>query len=282
MQLATSKGARVVWVGLPIVSDTGRWGIIERQNERLLGCRGRCRRRGLPGYLGPLLVTGRGLHRLLPDRQQRRAGARVRWTALQLGGIRAAGARRRRDGSRDVQAHASRDHRLGGALRPEVERSGSQLHLDRHVRQVGESRFLIGRVELHLGQPAVQVVVVGLHVEVPVAAEVEQDDPLLAGLASGDGLVDRRRGWRAPARAPGRSPASARTAPRPRRLRSACTPSPPCDPRAPAATATARRRGSGGRPRAPAPARSVPQRVHRHDAASSRRCRRSRRRTALA
>ena len=32
MQLATSKGARVVWVGLPIVSDTGRWGIIERQN----------------------------------------------------------------------------------------------------------------------------------------------------------------------------------------------------------------------------------------------------------
>jgi lysophospholipase L1-like esterase len=33
MGLATSKGARVVWVGLPIVSDTGRWGIIERQNS---------------------------------------------------------------------------------------------------------------------------------------------------------------------------------------------------------------------------------------------------------
>jgi hypothetical protein len=33
MDLATSKGARVVWVGLPIVSDKGRWGIIERQNE---------------------------------------------------------------------------------------------------------------------------------------------------------------------------------------------------------------------------------------------------------
>ncbi len=32
MDLATSEGARVVWVGLPIVSDTGRWGIIERQN----------------------------------------------------------------------------------------------------------------------------------------------------------------------------------------------------------------------------------------------------------
>lgn len=33
MRLATSKGARVVWVGLPIVSDRGRWGIVERQNE---------------------------------------------------------------------------------------------------------------------------------------------------------------------------------------------------------------------------------------------------------
>lgn len=33
MRLATSKGARVVWAGLPIVSDRGRWGIIERQNE---------------------------------------------------------------------------------------------------------------------------------------------------------------------------------------------------------------------------------------------------------
>lgn len=33
MRLATSKGARVVWVGLPIVSDKGRWGIVERQND---------------------------------------------------------------------------------------------------------------------------------------------------------------------------------------------------------------------------------------------------------
>jgi hypothetical protein len=33
MRLATSKGARVVWVGLPIVSDRGRWGIVERQND---------------------------------------------------------------------------------------------------------------------------------------------------------------------------------------------------------------------------------------------------------
>lgn len=32
MRSATSKGARVVWVGLPIVSDKGRWGILERQN----------------------------------------------------------------------------------------------------------------------------------------------------------------------------------------------------------------------------------------------------------
>ncbi|MGH2597414.1 MAG: SGNH/GDSL hydrolase family protein [Actinomycetota bacterium] len=37
MHLATSKGARVVWVGLPIVSDTGRWGIIERQNTLFEG-----------------------------------------------------------------------------------------------------------------------------------------------------------------------------------------------------------------------------------------------------
>ncbi|MEO8422686.1 MAG: DUF459 domain-containing protein [Actinomycetota bacterium] len=33
MRLATSKGARVVWAGLPIVSDRGRWGIVERQND---------------------------------------------------------------------------------------------------------------------------------------------------------------------------------------------------------------------------------------------------------
>ncbi|MEP6972725.1 MAG: DUF459 domain-containing protein [Actinomycetota bacterium] len=37
MHLATSKGARVVWVGLPIVSDQGRWGIIERQNTLFEG-----------------------------------------------------------------------------------------------------------------------------------------------------------------------------------------------------------------------------------------------------
>jgi uncharacterized protein len=33
MRLATSKGARVVWAGLPIVSDQGRWSIVERQNQ---------------------------------------------------------------------------------------------------------------------------------------------------------------------------------------------------------------------------------------------------------
>jgi hypothetical protein len=33
MTLGTSKGARVVWVGLPIVRDQGRWGIVERQNS---------------------------------------------------------------------------------------------------------------------------------------------------------------------------------------------------------------------------------------------------------
>ena len=40
MHLATSKGARVVWVGLPIVSDQGRWGIIERQNTVFEGAAG--------------------------------------------------------------------------------------------------------------------------------------------------------------------------------------------------------------------------------------------------
>ena len=33
MRLATSRGARVVWAGLPIVSDRGRWTIVERQND---------------------------------------------------------------------------------------------------------------------------------------------------------------------------------------------------------------------------------------------------------
>ncbi len=33
MRVATSRGARVVWVGLPIVSDRGRWEIVERQND---------------------------------------------------------------------------------------------------------------------------------------------------------------------------------------------------------------------------------------------------------
>ncbi len=33
MTLATSRGARVVWVGLPIVRDQGRWAIVERQND---------------------------------------------------------------------------------------------------------------------------------------------------------------------------------------------------------------------------------------------------------
>jgi hypothetical protein len=33
MELATSRGARVVWAGLPIVSDRGRWAIVQRQND---------------------------------------------------------------------------------------------------------------------------------------------------------------------------------------------------------------------------------------------------------
>ena len=68
MRLATSKGARVVWVGLPIVSDKGRWGIVERQNDRLrqLG-RGR-RRRDVRGHLGHVRVARRRLHGVLSRR----------------------------------------------------------------------------------------------------------------------------------------------------------------------------------------------------------------------
>lgn len=33
MELITAKGSRLVWVGLPIVRDEGRWSIVERQND---------------------------------------------------------------------------------------------------------------------------------------------------------------------------------------------------------------------------------------------------------
>src|SRR5918999_3804880 len=46
--------------------------------------------------------------------------------------------------------------------------------------------------ELDLGEVAGQVVVVGLHVEVAVAAQVEHDHSLLAGLLRRHRLVDRR------------------------------------------------------------------------------------------
>jgi hypothetical protein len=32
MELITARGSRLVWVGLPVVRDEGRWGIVERQN----------------------------------------------------------------------------------------------------------------------------------------------------------------------------------------------------------------------------------------------------------
>ena len=57
---------------------------------------------------------------------------------------------------------------------------------------MGEAVLERGLLELDLGQLPLQVVVVGLHVEVPVPGQVEQDDPFLARLAGRDGLLDRR------------------------------------------------------------------------------------------
>src|SRR4030095_7135734 len=51
---------------------------------------------------------------------------------------------------------------------------------------VGQRRFL----ELDLRKAPREEVVVGLHVEVPVSAQVEQDDLRLAGLPRIDRLVD--------------------------------------------------------------------------------------------
>ncbi len=62
---------------------------------------------------------------------------------------------------------------------------------DRHLGQRRQRCVLVGLLELHLGQTAVQVVVVGLHVEVTVTAQVEQDDALLAGFLRRERLVDR-------------------------------------------------------------------------------------------
>ena len=53
---------------------------------------------------------------------------------------------------------------------------------------VGQRCFL----ELDLGKAPRQIVVVGLHVEVPMSGEVEQDHPLLPGIPSLDRLVDDR------------------------------------------------------------------------------------------
>ena len=33
MELITARGSRLVWVGLPVVRDEGRWGIVQRQND---------------------------------------------------------------------------------------------------------------------------------------------------------------------------------------------------------------------------------------------------------
>src|SRR5205807_9594933 len=66
---------------------------------------------------------------------------------------------------------------------PRSGRTGTKspgLTRNRYARKVSKT-FLQGRfLELHLRQPTVQVVVVGLHVEVTVAREVEQDHLLLS------------------------------------------------------------------------------------------------------
>ena len=117
---------------------------------------------------------------------------------------------------------------------------------------VGQRRFL----ELDLWKAPRQEVVVGLHVEVPVSAKVEQDDLRLAGLPRTDRLVDHRPDG--VVRLRGRhDPLSLERTVRPRRTPgSACTREPPYARASPAWTARARRRGTGARPRAPVPAQT--------------------------
>jgi hypothetical protein len=69
---------------------------------------------------------------------------------------------------------------LRGAIRDRDPREAGQT--------VGQRRFL----ELDLRKAARQEGGVGLHVEVPVSAEVERIDLRLAGLSRTDGLVDHR------------------------------------------------------------------------------------------
>jgi hypothetical protein len=61
------------------------------------------------------------------------------------------------------------------------------------VRQARQRRLQVGLGELGVLELAGQVGVVGGEVEVAVAAQAEEDDPLLAGLARRVGLLDRRR-----------------------------------------------------------------------------------------
>ena len=154
-----------------------------------------------------------------------------------------------------------------GASGHSVRRLGAPetLSRDRNPREagqtVGQRRFL----ELDLRKAPRQEVVVGLHVEVPVSAQVEQDDLRLAGLPRTDCLVDHRPDGVVRLRERARSPEPERTV-RPRRTPgSACTPEPPCARASPTWTATARRRGTGALPRAPAPARTCRPGVHGHN-----------------
>src|SRR6185436_11490131 len=59
-------------------------------------------------------------------------------------------------------------------------------------RQLGERRVELGLAELRVLERAREIRVVGGEIEVAVAAEAEQDDPLLPRLARGERLLDRR------------------------------------------------------------------------------------------
>ena len=109
-------------------------------------------------------------------------------------------------------------------------------------------------------EPACQVRVVRGEVEVPVAAEPEQDRLLLAVGRLLDHRADRVRRLRRRDDAP----RSARTGPPPRTSRPACTRAPPRAPRAHERRPSARRRGSAARWHGRRRHEAVAERVHRH------------------
>ena len=217
-RIAVDGGAHVTWVGLPIVQRKERWDVMQRQNDifervvdpvpnaiyvdtwdRFATRDGQYTPFYWEGGQAELVRATDGFH-FTPRGYELRGG----------------GGRRR--GRRGVPAPDRRGQRVARA----------RSDLDRHLGKVGERGVLVGSVELEVGQRAREVVVVGLHVEVPVAAEVEQDHALLTRLARRDRLVDRALDR--VVGLGGRQDALrlARTAARPRRSRSGCTPRRPC------------------------------------------------------